>query len=156
MKYKILLIGKNKILIEDFYQHIEDLEMQCSSMRYRDIVSHITYFKPDALIFCMNKEEKARIDTVISLKEDLEKENVVLVLTGDLEECSAFQKNSGDMGDLILKKPITVRSIRDRVVQLLAERKEAEGADEETAEANAEKANTAEPKQQNEAANEVK
>ncbi len=127
MKYKVLLIGRNKVIMEDFFHYLdEDFEMQTSSMRVKDIMSHITYFKPHAIIFCMNKEEKARIDTVISLREGMEKYRTMLVLTGNSEECDAFHKASGGMGDLILKKPITVRSIKDKVVKFLDDNKVAE------------------------------
>lgn len=122
MKYKVLLLGQNDILIEDFFMYVtEDFEMQTSSMRYEDISSHINYFKPDALIYCMKEEERERVDILISLKDELEKNNVVVVLTGNQGECEALRKVSGGMGDLILKKPITVGNIRDKVIEFLDE-----------------------------------
>ena len=132
MKYKVLLIGRNKVIMEDFFQHLdEDFEMQTSSMRHKDIMSHLTYFKPHAIIFCMNKEEKERVDTVISLREGMEKYNTSLVLTGNGEECEAFRKTSKGMGDLVLKKPIMVRSIKDKVIEFLDEKVAAEPEPEE-------------------------
>lgn len=125
MKYKVLLIGRNKMLMEDFFVHLEeDFEMQTASMRYKDIVSHIHYFEPDALIFCMNKEEKERMNIVISLKNSLENHKVTLVVTGDQSECDEFSNKSGGMEDLLLYKPITARSIKERVVKFLDTRKE--------------------------------
>lgn len=122
MKYKVLLLGRNDILLEDFFMYVtEDFELQTSSMRREDISSHINYFKPDALIYCMKEEERERVDILISLKAELEKNNVVVVLTGNQGECEALRKVSGGMGDLILKKPITVRSIRDKVIEFLDE-----------------------------------
>lgn len=128
VKYKILLIGRNKVLIGDFFQHLEeDFEMQTSSMRFNDISSHIHYFEPDAVIFCMNKEEKERTDIVASLRETMVKHKVFLVLTGDQKECEEFQKVNGEMGDLILKKPIMVRSIKEKVVEALDARRAEQG-----------------------------
>lgn len=122
MKYKVLLLGRNDILIEDFFMYVtEDFELQTSTVRYEDISSHINYFKPDALVYCMREEDRERVDILISLKAELEKNNVVVVLTGNQGECEAFRKVSGGMGDLILKKPITVRSIRDKLVEFLDE-----------------------------------
>ena len=123
MKYKILLIGRNKVLIGDFFQHLEEnFEMQTSSMRFSDISSHIHYFQPHALVYCMSKEEKERTDIVGALKADIEKNNVFLVLTGEQKECEEFHKAHGEMGDMILKKPIMVRSIKEKVVEALAAR----------------------------------
>lgn len=120
MKYKILLIGRNKILIADFFRHLEaDFEMQTSSMRYSDIQSHIHYFNPHAVIFCMNKEEKERMEIVASLKEVFEKHGTFLVLTGERKECEAFQEAYGEMGNLVLAKPIMVRSIKDKLIEAL-------------------------------------
>lgn len=135
MKYKVLLIGRNKMLIGDFFMYLEeDFEMQTSSMRQSDISSHIHYFKPDVLVYCMNKEEKERTAVVASLKECVESNQVMLVLTGDLSECEAF-KNASGMGDLIVKKPITARGIKEKVVEVLAEKEANRKAAEEAAEA---------------------
>lgn len=135
MKIKVLLIGRNKVLMEDFFLHLEeDFEMQTSSMRYPDISSHITYFKPDVLMYCMNNEEQARTDIVISLEKEIRKNNVALILTGNQDECDRFQRMSGGMGELILKKPITARSIRDKVIEFIGERKKDEPVSEVKAE----------------------
>ena len=86
MKYKVLLIGRNKIMIEDLFSHSNDdeFELQTSSMRYKDIVSHLKHFRPDAIFFCMNQEEKERMDVVVSLRKILEESWVALVLIGAL------------------------------------------------------------------------
>lgn len=123
MKYKVLLIGKNKVMIGDFFQYLDlDFEMQSSSMRYNDIMSHIKYFNPHALVFCMSKEEPEHFKIVTALKNGLESHDVVLVLTGDQSECDEFQHGSGDMGDLVLYKPITARSIKEKIIKILDER----------------------------------
>ena len=45
MKYKILLTGNNKTIIDDFFSKAgEDFEYQSTSARYEDILSHIKYF----------------------------------------------------------------------------------------------------------------
>ena len=133
MKYKVLLIGRNKVFMEDCFQYLaEDFEMQTSSMRKLDITSHIQYYKPDALIYCMNREERERMDIVSSVREALVNSHITLILTGNLDECEEFQRVSGGIANLILKKPITARSLKDKVVEFLdakkAEEKEIEEA----------------------------
>lgn len=130
MKYKVLLVGRNKIIMEDLFLHCEEnFELQTSSMRYKDIVSHINYFKPDAIFFCMNKEEKERTAIVASLQDKLTAHRVALVLIGDQKECDDFKNANGGMGDLILKKPISARSINEKAAVFLGERKAAEAKD---------------------------
>lgn len=125
MKYKVLLIGRNKIMIEDLFSHSNDdeFELQTSSMRYKDIVSHLKYFRPDAIFYCMHQEEKERTDVVASLRQVLEEKWVAFVLIGDQKECDDFRNAYGGMGDLVLKKPISARSINEKTVPFLEERK---------------------------------
>ena len=125
MMHKVLLIGKNKVMIEDLFSHSNDdeFELQTSSMRYKDIVSHLKHFRPDAIYFCMHQEEKERMDVVASLRQVLEESCVAFVLIGDQEECDDFKNAYGGMGDLILKKPISARSINEKTAPFLEERK---------------------------------
>ncbi len=126
MKYKVLLIGRNKLMMGELFQYLdEEFEIQTSSMRNKDIVSHLKYFRPDAVLFCMNKEEKERIDVVVSIKNGLETYKSALILIGDQKECDTFKGASSGMGDLVLKKPISVRNIKEKVMQFIDERKAA-------------------------------
>lgn len=120
MKYKVLLVGRNKVIMEDFFQYLaDDFEMQTSSMRIPDIQSHIDYFRPNVLLYCMSKEEKERVEVVTALKVHIKQNRVVLILTGNQDECEAFQKTSDGMAALILKKPITARSIKEKIIEFL-------------------------------------
>ena len=125
MKYRVLLIGRNKIMMEDLFTHTNDeFELQTSSMRYQDIVSHIKYYRPNAIFFCMNKEEKEKTDVVASLKKELEEKWVALVLIGDQKDGDDFRKTYGGIGDLFLSKPISARTIYEKVSPFLKERKD--------------------------------
>ena len=74
MKYKLLLVGTNKIIINEFFQQLEGkFELQTSSLRYADLLSHIKYFNPEALVLCMSMEGQEQIDTLVSLKEELQR-----------------------------------------------------------------------------------
>lgn len=127
MKYKVLLLGRNEVLIEDFFIYVHEVfELQTCSLRYDDIFSHIHYFNPDAIIYCMREEDRERVDTLLALRDEFEKRHIALVLTGNQGECDAVKKVSNGMVDLILKKPITVRSIQEKVVAFLDERKPVE------------------------------
>ena len=57
MMHKVLLIGKNKVMIEDLFSHSNDdeFELQTSSIRYKEIVSHLKRFRPDAIFYFMHQ-----------------------------------------------------------------------------------------------------
>ena len=59
MKYKLLLVGKNKGLINDFFMQMDTFfDCLTSSMRFSDLLGHLKYFNPHAVVFCMNAENK--------------------------------------------------------------------------------------------------
>ena len=51
MKYKILLTGTNQVLLGEFFTHL-DYSFECmgSTERPEDILCHLKYFHPDALV----------------------------------------------------------------------------------------------------------
>ena len=52
--YKILLLGTNKAVIDDFFRQLVDsFEILSSSLRYEDVMAHIKYVKPDAIVYCL-------------------------------------------------------------------------------------------------------
>lgn len=120
MKNKILLIGKGKAAMDDFFIHLDDdFEVQTSSERSKDIICHIKYFKPDALVFCLYEETKEIINMVESLKIKLSHYNIPLIIIGNQEECDAFERDTSHMSKLVLVKPISVRNIRDEIIRFL-------------------------------------
>ena len=44
-KYKILICGKQNIIIDDFFHHLsDDFDLLTTSFRYEDIVKHVNLF----------------------------------------------------------------------------------------------------------------
>lgn len=57
MKYKLLLTGNNKMIINEFFTYM-DFSFEClsTSDRYDDIVNHVKYIQPTrSFIACMEK-----------------------------------------------------------------------------------------------------
>lgn len=126
MKYKLLMLGKNKAVIDDIFMHLdEDFEAQTTSLRQKDIASHINCFEPDAVVFCLNREEKESIRTVFSFKNRLINQDIPLILIGNEEECTAFDQETDQMSSLVLIKPISTRNVRDKIYGFLENRQQA-------------------------------
>ncbi|MDD6572127.1 MAG: response regulator [Thermoflexaceae bacterium] len=131
MKYKVLLIGKGNAVIDDFFIHLdEDFEVQTSSTRYKDIMSHLRYFKPDVMVFCLYKESGESINTVEAFKQKLHNLHIPLVVIGNQEECDDFEKETYRMSSLVLTKPISVRGIHDKIVEFMGNWQAMEEAEE--------------------------
>mgnify|MGYP006381352329 FL=1 len=51
MKYKLLLAGKNQVIIDDFFYVMnEEFECMTTSIRGHAVVNHIRYFQPAAFV----------------------------------------------------------------------------------------------------------
>ena len=124
MKYKLLLAGNNQALIEDFFYIMgKDFECQSTSIRFPDVASHVKYFEPDALVYCITEESKENFKKFAEALCQLERNSVKLILIGDRESCNVFESLAVGMVKLTLVKPITATSIHEKVLQYLAEQK---------------------------------
>lgn len=122
MKYKILLCGKSKAIIDDFFTHLEmEFETQSTSMHYGDIMSHLRIFEPDAIIFCMHKETDDTVHNLMKFKNKFERLSIPFIIVGSEEDCEQFQKDTYRMASLVLTKPISVRNIGAKVMKFVEE-----------------------------------
>lgn len=135
-KKKLLLIGKNDSIIDDFFaQMTEVFDMMTTSYRSRDIGKHLEVFQPDMLVVCMNNEEYDDIAKIHSQRKKLE--NVRIAVIGRPEECENFDQTSGGLVDLTIHRPVKIELIKVHIEHFYdelrkqelkeeAERKEAE------------------------------
>ena len=120
-KYKILVTGKNKSIIDDFFIHI-DFECQSTSMRYDDIMSHVKYYEPDAFVYCIQDEDKEDVGRMVMWKEKFVKKGIPFIIIGDQEDCDEFEKTAYKVADFVLRRPITVTAIQNNISRFLSER----------------------------------
>lgn len=121
MKYKLLLTGANSAIIDDFFIHLdENFEFLTTSSRFNDVMSHLKYVQPDAFIICLNNE-KDMINSVLTVKNQLENDHIPLIIIGNQEECNEFEKKHSWTSDLTLVKPLSVSDIGKKIVHFLEE-----------------------------------
>lgn len=120
MKYRILLAGKNKSLINDFFMQM-DFSFECltSSMRYEDLLGHIKHFKPHAFVFCMNTESKDDMTVVVNLHDNLKKAAIPLILICNEDDYNFFSRLPGSVHELLLQKPISLPAIQEKITKYL-------------------------------------
>ena len=124
MKYKVLLCGKSKSIIDDFFTHLDsEFEAQSTSLRMGDIVSHLNYFSPDVLVFCMHNESTEAFNSMVTIASELEPRRIPLIIIGNELECEEFQRATYYMAKLVLKKPMRIYKIGEKVLAFLEKRR---------------------------------
>ena len=126
-KYKVLLTGENKSAIDDFFLLMQDtFKPLTTSERREDIINHLEVFEPDVFVYCINWDSVKNFNTIYSLKGELEKRGVVLVVIGAEEECSEFERVAIKTADLMLVKPIIASTIEEKIYVFLEQKRKAE------------------------------
>ena len=124
MKYKLLLAGKNQVIIDDFFYVMhEEFECVTTSIRGNDVVNHIRYFQPDAFVYCITSESRDNIVKLIAALESIERKKLSLILIGDSESCGEFIQIKPELVSLTLLKPISASTIKQQIIKLLDEKK---------------------------------
>ncbi len=119
-KYKLLLTGKNKSVIDDFFTHVE-MECMSSSRRYDDIIGHFKYYKPDMLVYCLQNEDSEDINRIKTMKTVFQQNNVALAIVGDRDDCVKFEKFALGIADLVITRPMSTKAIEEKIELFLRE-----------------------------------
>lgn len=129
MKYKILLSGKNKTTIDDFFMQMSnDIISATTSERYEDILNHLNYYKPDIFVSCLGDEKEEFFKRLTRIKGELKENNIPFAIVASEDDCNACQRYADGIFELILTKPITASSIENRIKGYLKEKKRQEEA----------------------------
>lgn len=124
MKYKILLTGNNKMIINEFFTYM-DFSFEClsTSDRYDDIISHVKYVRPDALVYCLYGENPDDLKRFVNVENKIAEERIPIIIVGDPDECTQFEKIAPAMNVTIFRKPITSQKLEENIVKLLKEKR---------------------------------
>lgn len=121
-KYKVLLMGKNNTIKDDFFTQMSDVfTIVSSSMRNNDITNHLDFFKPDILVYCLSDEKREDWSRMIEYRTKLEEDGIVTVIVGSEESCDNFQRVAVKIAKLALQQPITATQIKERISEYMEE-----------------------------------
>lgn len=125
MKYKALLIGNNKAIVDDFFAHItSNFELQTTSNRFDDIICHLKYYDPDVIVYCMNNETRDVMTRLLGLKKDRRiKRETIVVAVGSEASCAELRRFNVDIADLEIVKPNNSIEVQNEIIRYLNERK---------------------------------
>ena len=143
MKYKILLTGKDGAMIDDFFSQLSDrFDVVTTSIRFADIINHITFFRPDIFVYCLQNESQDDLAMITNLKYRLAHADTPMVITGLKENCDAFERLDDTPVNLTLRKPFSMAIVQDKLIALVKNSRFMQAVD-EISEENASKARAA-------------
>lgn len=128
MRTKLLLLGSNSAFIDDFFHQMDEaFEVLCTSPRYDDVVGHLKYFQPEALVYCLSQENREDVSKMVSVKRKLYISHIPLIIIGETVDCTEFTKIAPNIVDFTLTKPLTAATIQSQIRKFLREWNTPEG-----------------------------
>ena len=120
MKYKLVLTGKNEAVIDDFFKQMSDnFEVVTTSTRYSDLTRHMSFFQPDAFVYCLYNETRDDLIQIANLKSRMSNNKVPLVIIGAKDDCDEFIRVASNAPDLVLHRPLSVGMIQSKITGLV-------------------------------------
>ncbi len=123
MKYRVLLMGNNKMIINEFFTYM-DFSFECfsTSDRYDDIVNHVKYIKPHALVYCLSGENPDDLKRFVNVQEKIAANKVEIAVVGDDEDCRLFENVAPSVEARMFHRPLTTQRLEEGLVKFLKEK----------------------------------
>lgn len=122
MKYKALITGNDKYIIDDFFMDTGDFEVLSTSTRLKDMMGHITCFEPDVFIYCCENGSWDIDSQMPAVKEHLSEWGIPFILIGTQEECDDFERLAPSVADLKVIQPMTMKAIQHEISEYMKKR----------------------------------
>ena len=124
MKYKVLLTGNNKMVINEFFNNM-DFSFECisTSNRYDDIVNHLKYIKPDVFVYCLYGESPDEMKRFVNEEREISKKQIPIVIIGESKDCTQLLKVAPVINPTIFQKPYSFQNIEEKIVEMLDNKK---------------------------------
>lgn len=118
MKYKVLINGRNNLLVTDFIQHTENFfDTLSTSELWQDITGHLRYFNPEVYVCFVEPEYEKTIGQLNNLKSEEFLNDTVVVLIGDSATCDQIEKKARFAADIIIRRPVSPDNLALRITR---------------------------------------
>lgn len=132
MKYKTLLIGDHRSVIDDLFNNVEKLECVTSSLHVLDIVRHLKFYEPELLILCLGDDSGKELANIVNqFRRDITGSDVNFVILGDKDVCEDFIQACMIEPDLYLIRPLTNVKIMEKIDEYINDKKREKEKEEE-------------------------
>ena len=103
MKYRILIAGGNRAVIDFLFENMgEDYELVTTTVRSRDIDTHVRLFKPDMFICCLKNERPEQLRCISELSSGIISAGIDVAVVGSREDYAGFQHITSDLAGLFI------------------------------------------------------
>lgn len=124
MKTKILLAGNQDAIIDDFFLHtVKSFICMTTSLRLDDIKSHLSFFKPDVIVYCIGKNISFDLGILRAIKELIKGTDTIIALFGPKPDLEIVEETEEEFADISLTKPINIKTIQTTIENKLEDRK---------------------------------
>ncbi len=118
-KRKLLVAGKHTITVDSVFSHLtDDYDVLSTSLRPYDVKAHIDIFSPDVFLICMGNSSQEDTEQYAEIKKVTGKTQTKIVLVADRDIADAVQSATGNLADLVIKRPATVSTIKEKIEEL--------------------------------------
>lgn len=116
-------MGNNKMIINEFFTYM-DMSFECCSTsdRYDDIVNHVKYIHPHALVYCLHGENPDDLKRFVNVQEKISASRVAIVVVGDDEDCRLFENVASSVEAKMFHRPLTSQRLEEGLVKFLKEK----------------------------------
>lgn len=126
MKHKVLINGRNQMLIADFIQHTEAyFDTLSTSMCMQDVTLHFKVFDPEVYICFVDREYEKSLEHINGLKNSGVYNGAVIVFVADAATADQFENEAKFSANIILRRPITPDNLVLRITRYLDDLNEA-------------------------------
>lgn len=123
MKYKVLLMGNNKMIINEFFTYMDNnFECVSTSDRYDDIINHVKYIHPDVLVYCLHGENPDDLKRFVNVERSIEEERIPIVVVGDDEDCRQFENIANSVEARMFHRPLSNQMLEEGIIKFLKEK----------------------------------
>ena len=132
MRYKILLVGSYDVVVDEFFQSMgNSFECLSSSANVDDVMGHIRYFKPDAIVLCLLNETRQQVLDLATLKYKISSNPIPFMAIGDQETCQEVRAWAPKLVEIYLIRPLTASVIKERIIAYFLEKERIQREEEE-------------------------
>lgn len=126
MKYKILITGNNKNLVNQFFDNAgQRFDCMASSEHYRDIINHIKYVQPDAFVLCFNGDGADILKKFTSIEGELSRKKVPVFIICDPRKCQQLERSVTNVKLVIIDRTLAYRNIEEKIARSVEDIKRA-------------------------------
>lgn len=121
-KYRMLLTGRDRTLIEDFLNlYASEYKIYSCMFQYDDIFNHIETLKPDIIIFALSGETQAELSRLAYLPKWFDDMGAQIFAVGNQQESGIFQAATQCLANSVILQPTTVDVVHRKIVEHMSQ-----------------------------------